>query len=257
MHASFSDKFLSQRRVCDITTRQETQECYTKKKQITQLQRIGQAQGLTVTFARILGSLPSWTFTTPCVSSHEESGATLQHARAEVGSGTQIAALGGVRTSTRWAQKKEHHYPQWSSNHLLHPTNFRDEREFALATAHDRLNIRPSATHSLPQSTAHPSHQTPSDRRKGVELGCECFVCKAFQRQMQSTMGKTKIQFPPHTFVAETSIPELLSRRTLPRSLRLSMRPSDLSVPFQPTHRLLCCAHERCAQPNGAPSFED
>ena len=99
MHASFSDKFLSQRREF-VTSQQDKRHnrCYTRQKQITQLQRIGQGQGLTVTFARILGSFALLDlYHTTCVSSHEESGATLQHARARVVSRTQIAQLGVVR----------------------------------------------------------------------------------------------------------------------------------------------------------------
>ena len=89
MHASFSDKFLSQRRE-SVTSQQDkrhnsaTQE-KTDHTTTTKWPRAG-------TYCHVCPH--PCHCTTPCVSSHEESGATLQHARARVRSRTQIAQLG-------------------------------------------------------------------------------------------------------------------------------------------------------------------
>ena len=56
-----------------------------------------------------------------------------------------------------------------------------------------QLNIRSSAPqHSLPQSNAHPSRMTPTDRFLCVGLGSDQLACKAFQRKMHHARGRKK-----------------------------------------------------------------
>ena len=55
----------------------------------------------------------------------------------------------------------------------------------ACSVSYDRLNIRPSASQPFPQSNAHSSHKTPTDRRRSVGLGYDQLACRAFQRKMQ------------------------------------------------------------------------
>ena len=106
MRAFFSDKFLSQRRESVTSQQDKRRNSATHKKtdHRTTTKRHWPRAG---TYSHVCPhpwQLAPWTFTTPCVSSHEESGATLHHARARVGSRTQLAQLecGNINTPSRF-----------------------------------------------------------------------------------------------------------------------------------------------------------
>ena len=57
-------------------------------------------------------------------------------------------------------------------------------------TEHPTLCI----TQPFLQSNAHPSHQTPTDRRRGVGLGCNPLACRGLQRKMQHAMETSRTE---------------------------------------------------------------
>ena len=71
----------------------------------------------------------------------------------------------------RSTQKGHHHFPHWSFHHLLHPRNYRNVLEIALATAcsisYDRLNIPPSATHIISSKQRTPE---PLDTHRSMQM---------------------------------------------------------------------------------------